>query len=165
MSNPVINPYESPAAAALPEQDAKRIALDRLRAPSFGLLLLAGFWGIGGAVSTLFVIMLYAMSHFHDLAAAMLADISRLDFLRLLCTLPSCFVAYGAWCMRKGRNYWIAVTASIVACIPMLSPCIWIGIPFGIWALVVLRRPDVGAAFQPRAQLLQSQTAGNDGQS
>jgi hypothetical protein len=34
-----------------------------------------------------------------------------------------------------------------VASIPVLSPFIWLGIPLGIWAFVVLRRADVRAAF------------------
>jgi hypothetical protein len=148
MREPTINPYASPAAMVSPEQDARRTALDRLRGPSFGLLLLSGFWGIGGVIWILVVVVLFAASPFHDLAAAVIAEFSRIDLLRLFCTLPSCYVAYGAWCMRTGKRYWVAVTAAALACIPMLSACMWMGIPFGIWALVVLRRSDVRAAFQ-----------------
>jgi hypothetical protein len=49
--------------------------------------------------------------------------------------------------MRHGENYGVALTAAILASIPLLSACIWFGISFGIWALIVLRRPAVRAAF------------------
>jgi len=40
------------------------------------------------------------------------------------------------------------VAASIIAMIPCVSPCCCLGLPFGIWALVVLARPAVKSAFQ-----------------
>jgi len=42
------------------------------------------------------------------------------------------------------------MAAAIVACVPFCSPCVVLGIPFGIWALVVMAKPEVRAAFQPR---------------
>jgi ABC-type spermidine/putrescine transport system permease subunit II len=62
-------------------------------------------------------------------------------------TLPSCFIAYGAYCMRRGVRYRTSKIAAILACIPIVSPMIWFGIPFGIWALLVLRQPAVRRAF------------------
>jgi hypothetical protein len=49
--------------------------------------------------------------------------------------------------MRRSVHYGRTVAAAIVACIPCLSPWVLLGIPFGIWALVVLCRRDVQAAF------------------
>ena len=60
-------------------------------------------------------------------------------------------VFYGAVQMLKGRRLGIAKTAAILAIIPMCSPLFVIGIPFGIWALVVLSKPDVRAAFHGSA--------------
>lgn len=50
--------------------------------------------------------------------------------------------------MRKLDSYAMAMTGSILACIPCLSPCFVLGIPFGIWALVVINQQDVRDAFQ-----------------
>lgn len=47
--------------------------------------------------------------------------------------------------MRRLKSYGLAMTASILAVIPGVS-CI-VGLPFGIWSLVVLLRPEVKAAF------------------
>jgi predicted signal transduction protein with EAL and GGDEF domain len=54
----------------------------------------------------------------------------------------------GAFSMiRKGSYVW-AVATSCLAMVPMLGPCYVLGIPIGIWALIVLRRPDVRKSFR-----------------
>ena len=58
------------------------------------------------------------------------------------------FILVGAYRMMKLRSYGLAVAASIIAMIPCVSPCCCLGLPFGIWALVVLARPAVKSAFQ-----------------
>ena len=49
--------------------------------------------------------------------------------------------------MLLGRRYRLCYASAVLACIPLLSPFIWLGMPFGIWALVVLHRRDVKEAF------------------
>lgn len=62
--------------------------------------------------------------------------------------LVMCFlIFYGALQMQKLRNYGLCMAASIVAMIPCLSPCCCIGLPIGIWALVVLSKADVKPFF------------------
>jgi hypothetical protein len=39
------------------------------------------------------------------------------------------------------------MAASIIAMIPCVSPCCLLGLPIGIWALVVLMKPEVKSAF------------------
>ena len=55
------------------------------------------------------------------------------------------FMLFGAWKMMKLESYWMALTTAIL----MLFPCTfcWIGLPFGIWALIVLCFQDVRQAF------------------
>jgi hypothetical protein len=62
--------------------------------------------------------------------------------------VAACFVLYGAIQMKRMRSYGIALAAAIVAAIPMLGPCCIVGIPFGIWAIVVLSKPEVKRAFE-----------------
>ena len=56
-------------------------------------------------------------------------------------------VLIGAAKMQKLQNYQFALTASIVAMLPCISPCCVFGLPFGIWALVVLNKPEVKSQF------------------
>jgi hypothetical protein len=53
----------------------------------------------------------------------------------------------GASKMQKLERHGFALTASILAMIPCVSPCCLLGLPFGIWALVVLNKPEVKSQF------------------
>jgi hypothetical protein len=50
--------------------------------------------------------------------------------------------------MRTLSGYGFAMAACIMALVPGVSPCCLIGIPFGIWGLVVLTKPEVKDAFR-----------------
>jgi hypothetical protein len=57
------------------------------------------------------------------------------------------FVLFGALKMQKLSSHGLAMAAAIVAMIPCFSPCCLLGLPFGIWALVVLSKPEVKSQF------------------
>ena len=65
----------------------------------------------------------------------------------IIAILMSVVILLGALKMKKLESYGLAMTASILAMIPCLSPCCVIGLPIGIWALVVLSKPEVKSAF------------------
>jgi len=56
-------------------------------------------------------------------------------------------ILFGGIKMMKLENYGLAMTASIVAMIPCISPCCLVGLPIGIWAVVILSKPEVKGAF------------------
>jgi hypothetical protein len=56
-------------------------------------------------------------------------------------------IIMGATKMMKLESYGMAMAGAILAMIPCLSPCCLLGLPFGIWAIVVLNNPDVKSAF------------------
>jgi hypothetical protein len=56
-------------------------------------------------------------------------------------------IIVGANKMKGLESYGLAMTASILAMIPCISPCCLLGLPFGIWSLVVLSNPEVKSAF------------------
>ena len=57
-------------------------------------------------------------------------------------------IAYGSYSMIKLQNEGVAKTAAILSLIPLCSSCCVLGIPFGIWALVVMGNPAVSARFR-----------------
>lgn len=61
--------------------------------------------------------------------------------------LVSGFVVYAALMMRELKQWELCIAASILYIIPCVSGCCILGIPFGIWSLVVLMKPDVKEAF------------------
>ncbi|MFP2924843.1 hypothetical protein ACLESO_06425 [Pyxidicoccus sp. 3LG] len=70
---------------------------------------------------------------------------------RLIVSLPflilNALVFFGALKMKGLQSYGLAMTAAIISVIPCCGPCYCLAIPVGIWALVVLRKPEVRAAF------------------
>jgi hypothetical protein len=57
-------------------------------------------------------------------------------------------VIVGAARMKRLEDFRLAVIAAVLAAIPGISPCFLVGVPFGIWAIVVLSDGSVKAAFQ-----------------
>ena len=56
-------------------------------------------------------------------------------------------VLLGALKMQKLQSHQFALTAGIVAMLPCISPCCVFGLPAGIWALVILNKPEVKSQF------------------
>jgi hypothetical protein len=61
--------------------------------------------------------------------------------------LVSGLILFGGLKMKKLESYGLAMAVSIIAMIPCFSPCCVIGLPIGIWAVVVLSKPEVKSAF------------------
>jgi len=57
-------------------------------------------------------------------------------------------ILFGAMQMRKLENYVFAFIAAILAILPCVSACCILGLPFGIWALVVMNKPEVKSQFK-----------------
>ena len=69
----------------------------------------------------------------------------------LNCTIPVVFNAMlicGATCMYRRTSYMWSYATCCLAMFPMCGPMYVIGIPLGIWGLVVLRKPEVRDSFQ-----------------
>ncbi len=56
-------------------------------------------------------------------------------------------VLLGALKMKKLEHYTFAIIATVTAMVPCISPCCLLGLPIGIWALVVLNKPEVKSSF------------------
>ena len=146
MPPPDINPYESPPGALLSNKSG---ALAPLRLPGTILMVLAISWGLLGVV--LLLNLLAGLRPTDSRTFNWFVRSSGFDlYFYIAVSLGNFYTAYGAWCLRRGIRCWDAFTAAVLACVPFLSPWQFLGIPFGIWALVVLCRRDVRAAFDAR---------------
>lgn len=65
----------------------------------------------------------------------------------ILGVILSVVILMGALKMKKLESYTFAMVAAIIAMVPCISPCCLVGLPIGIWALVVLNKPEVKGAF------------------
>ncbi len=57
-------------------------------------------------------------------------------------------VLIGSIKMLQLKSYDFAKVCAIISVIPCVGPCCIVGIPFGIWALVILAKPEVRNAFR-----------------
>lgn len=124
-------------------------ALQKVNAPAIALLVTAGV-GAGLQVIALILNILGV-----GLGAAEGSDEGAIVMIQggvgVLQSIIGIIIAIVIWMgaskMRQLRSHGFAITASILAMIPCISPCCIIGLPFGIWALVVLLKPEVKQAF------------------
>jgi hypothetical protein len=66
----------------------------------------------------------------------------------LLSVVASPIVIFGASQMLRARRYSLSRTAAVLAMVPCTSLCCVLGLPVGIWALIILNNPEAKAAFQ-----------------
>lgn len=59
-------------------------------------------------------------------------------------------ISIGAAKLGFLESHRMARVGSVLACIPFVTPFIWLGIPFGIWALRLLADSEVRGAFPDR---------------
>jgi hypothetical protein len=57
------------------------------------------------------------------------------------------FTVFASMKMRKLESFGLVMTATILSMIPCTSGCCCVGLPVGIWILIVLMKPEVKSAF------------------
>jgi len=83
-------------------------------------------------------------------------DANREEYIRqnafglLVAAVVNLVVLAGGVYMRSLSGYSMSMVGALIALIPCTTGCCLTGIPFGLWALVVLNRPEVKAAFAAR---------------
>jgi hypothetical protein len=125
----------------------------RLQLPASGLIILGALNAMSGVV----LILGRLASLVNGPERQITNEARRLGYITasilfplvsLISILAAPVIIYGGIQMLKARRYPIAMLAAILAVIPLSSICCIPGIPIGIWAVIVLRDPEVKAAFQ-----------------
>jgi hypothetical protein len=139
-----------------PQRQSIEAARAQVRLPALALFILAGFWGSGLLVLT--VLRMVVTAAVGEPAQGDL-PIPRESITLIRTTwsvmmiLVSIAIALGALQMYQLRSRQWAYSAAILAMVPCLAPCYIGALPLGIWAFVVLRRPEVDQAFDENARL------------
>lgn len=144
------NPYSSPQFSS-PRQPGS--AADALRGPAIALLMVSGLFIVllvGGLSIDGYLFASGALEGrvtANPLVKTKEQEVAvRMVFGGLLIGLHL-FVLYGAVSMLRLKNRGAAYAAAIISVIPCCSGCYIVGIPFGIWALIVLNKPEVRDRF------------------
>lgn len=152
-----LNPYASPAASGRSKKrkagsGGKARAKSRLIGPAICLYIVGGLSALNHGVTLILVAMGHEMvlpglqpgpGNGPDLAGARMIGGIVGGIIGLTMDL---LVIVGAYNMHTLKSHSLAMTGAIVACIPCCV-CLVLGMPFGIWSLVVLNDSDVKAAF------------------
>lgn len=145
------NPYSSPSSNNPSHNSTAKGAVS---APAIALMvvsIIAIVLGLLGLVGDVFLILSGAIERLEENNTGPVSKYTTVMIRTawgILLVIASTFVLYGAVQMKSLTNYSIAKAAAIVAMIPMLGPCCVLGIPFGIWAIIVLGKPEVRDAFR-----------------
>lgn len=152
------NPYQSPAdfgtgpAAWSDPSYLRTYALDRVNTPAT-LLIVTGGIGLGlqliGTIANLASLAIPNMIQpGGGQGPEMLLSGGIGVAFGLLGIALSVVVILGGLKMKRLESHAWSMAGAIVALIPCLSPCCLLGLPFGIWALVVLNDTQVRMAFR-----------------
>ena len=148
MSN---NPYQSPIQQKGQPRNPQGQAEGLVNGPAVALIIVAAISAVLLAISfviNLFLLLSGAVAVVqNDLMDGTTVLTVRCGIAALV-FVTNAITIYGAIQMKNLRNYSMAKTAAVLSVIPCLSPCYFLGIPFGIWALVTLNNPDVRRRFQ-----------------
>lgn len=148
------NPYSSPNVPGTPPGPHDRqAALDKVKIPAIILMVLGPICIVVFLVDFGFRMMNLISGE----AAPVIVDPNQaagfqagavggavVEVIAILCQI---FVIFGAYQMMNLKSLMLAKTAAIISVIPCLSACCVLGIPFGIWSLVVLNDPSVRSQF------------------
>ncbi|HOP98218.1 MAG TPA: DUF4339 domain-containing protein [Verrucomicrobiota bacterium] len=145
-------PYGAAGASSIASD--RQAALDAVRPPAITLMIVGGLM----LVYLLYELMAALLGYGDPLQGIRFGDPALEELVRSMSgvvrVVTSAVAAglavvmlVGAARMQSLRSYGMAITASVIAMLPCTLCCV-LGLPAGIWALVVLNRPEVKNQFQ-----------------
>ncbi len=138
------NPYASPAPApgGFSPAQGRDQAREQLKIPAIILIVLGVLWIIWRVVD--FILCFFLVQQGAPLTGQMTVGLVS-DVIAVILNIA---VIIGAVCMLKMNSRAGAWAGAIASVIPCVGPCCLLGIPFGIWAMVIMSKPEVAQAFE-----------------
>jgi predicted Ser/Thr protein kinase len=151
-------PVPSPPAKAakdVEQDDGTKAVRNRVWIPAVGLL-------VAGGINSLAAVGLVIPAIFSLLARGFSGQLVRFDFLPgaaqgviVVATVAyAVFVVLGGWNLMQLRSRRLALWGSVLALFPFSAGSV-VGLPMGIWAIIVMRSEQVKSAFgQQRVEVV-----------
>jgi hypothetical protein len=142
---PTLTGAPAPMMAAGPIATAQQ----QVSGPATGLIVVGILYFIGVIVSFVFRLVgssFFANNQMSNPAIANMFSGSIGIISNVFVFILGALILYGGIQMKKLENYSLAMAGSIIAMLPC-SACCLVGLPIGIWAVVVLSKPEVKGAF------------------
>ena len=144
---PAPQPQPIPAPGTMPygQPSAHPARLEEmLKGPAIFMMVLAILSFVGGVIGIGSSALGSSMASSEEEAVLNLIVGVPFNILRIVVNIP---ILIGAIKMKQGQSYGLAMTAAIL-CILCDWTCCCLGLGAGIWALVILLKPEVKAVFQ-----------------
>ncbi|HWY75492.1 MAG TPA: DUF4339 domain-containing protein [Verrucomicrobiae bacterium] len=143
----------APPVAPLPVmgESGRVLALQQVSGPSIGLIIAAVLGILGAALDILLNALgmgFNTMQGNNPMGVPAWAFVGAVQVvIQVASLLASIFILFGAIKMRKLESHGLCIAACILAMIDFANCCCIVGLPLGIWALVVLSKPEVKQYF------------------
>jgi hypothetical protein len=153
LAPPGAAPFGAAPFATGPDQVRQKVS-----GPAVGLIVTGGFGIIGGILGLLTPLWMSAMVQWLENAQPGNPGLEQMKAMATASTISQILFGvinlavagltiFAAMRMKNLRSHTLAVVMSIISMLPYLSGCCCVGLPVGIWALVVLFKPEVKSAF------------------
>ena len=148
----------SPSAAAppaFPASGGREAALRAVKGPAIALMVTAGlgiaYYFFSGLLTLISGGSMFQRGLPPDIPPQLKAFLEGMrgplaGVISLAIAALNGFVLFGAIKLLRLQNRGMAMAGAVVAMLPCQCCCV-LGLPFGIWALVVLSKPEVKSAF------------------
>lgn len=139
-----------PAAAPMPTA-SREMALSAVNGPALALIIIGGLGVALYLAAAMGMVFGFGQGMRHEMSPQMqqifMANTGALGLLRLgFAVVLNGVIIFGAIKMRQLQGHTFAIVTCILAMLPC-SCCCFFGLPFAIWGLVVLNKPDVKSQF------------------
>jgi len=148
---------ENPGQPSSGENAKLALARQQVKGPATAMMGLGVLNSI--AIPAVLIFVVIQITHNSKVGGPMGSAILFLIMKGIAELTLNTLMMFGAWKMKRLESFeWARVAAILCISVstlslPLLYICFLVSIPLGVWALVVLHRPDVRAAFsQPRSQ-------------
>ena len=134
------NPYSPPTEPSARDADSRLAIRSRVSRPATALIVMSSIQSVLVAIYIVPAVVVAARggSTSDDYIALAIAC---LQFVVLI------LIAIGGAKLAFLESYWFARLGALLACIPIITPFMILGLPFGVWSLRLLADPSVRSAF------------------
>lgn len=136
------NPYEASGPLVPLQETAKEKARRLLSRPATALIIMSSIHSVFAFLYAYTNTMLIVDGRSAGISTWILLALNSIQFASLV------LICIGGAKMGHLESLTMGKVGAFLACIPFLSPFYVAGIPFGIWALKLLDKPEIQAAFE-----------------
>ena len=146
------NPYSSPQQRGVPKSSRPQKPSAVVMAPAIALIVVATL-GLGFSLFNIFAALTWDAPPIDPNAPPFVQQMEANQVGPVAAAIQSCFaflnivIMLGAIQMLRFKMWGVSLTVSILAMLNFGTCCCILGLPVGIWSIVVLSQPHVKKAF------------------